>query len=710
MIRLLLVWAIAVALAENSYVVANSFVVSLSDPKAGYRNLRKLGFQIKVLSDKHLLISKGPESTKIYSISDDAECLRLKMAVEQVSDCSPNHVYSLSSRIQDTLVPNQWGLRAVEANEQIWDETSGESVVVAVTDTGVDYTHADLAENIYFNLDEIPNDGIDNDNNGYVDDVVGWSGVTNNGLSMDRHGHGTHVAGIIAAQINGFGVVGVAPRAKILPVKVLNDQGYGNLATIVAGLNYVKTLRTRGVNIRVINASWGGGAHSTVLQNLINELHGLGVVFVAAAGNSASNNDHHPTYPANYINSVSVASIDESRLISFFSNYGNSVHIGAPGSAIVSTLPDGRYGSMSGTSMAAPFVSGALALFFDKYPSLTASEAVSVLLDTCVKNPDIADKIRNGCTLNVRTLLARESQQPPSMNPDDFRLVRNLDSLSFGHVGTLSNTLAFTNNDEGEARINVENLSYNGVPINSITVSSNFLLYLDGNRNIFDFLPITQLFGNLRRAISLLSSDWIVRHASFSTNDGLTIFMAGRHYANKNADIKVALSMYEQGGYRLRYSINRTAWNSDLRNELRIVFFGNSTSRRYANFRPIHPNATFNLAPDKNYSLRIDKLAIGANPTGLAVQAYGAGSGSIYGYFYINGRKCQKRVPVALVHGHGRRLSVLNQVPNYSIVFRGILPDNHSKSARLDNRKIKGLHLVSTTRFTVDDACRMLTR
>lgn len=304
----------------------------------------------------------------------------------------PNYIWQASSTLpNDPRFGEQWGLRSVAPNDpdifdinadKAWDITTGDSsVVVAVIDGGVDTNHEDLRDNIFRNVGEIPDNGIDDDGDGFIDDVQGWDFHHNDNRVFDNEpgdDHATHVAGIIGARgNNAVGVSGVCWRVTILPIKALGPNG-GSISNIINAYGYVKTLRDRGVNIRVVNNSYGGPARSLAAEDAINQLNQSGILFVAAAGNDHRDNRRFPTYPANYSlpNVIAVAATAEGFGIdSFYSNYGKpKVMLAAPGTDILSTLPNNSYGYGSGTSMAAPFVSGAAALVVAARPdvSLTA--------------------------------------------------------------------------------------------------------------------------------------------------------------------------------------------------------------------------------------------------------------------------------------------------------------------------------------------------
>ena len=257
--------------------------------------------------------------------------------------------------------------------------TGSSSVVVAVIDTGVDYNHVDLAANIWTNPGEIAGNGIDDDGNGFVDDVHGYDFANNDGNPMDDNGHGTHVAGTIAAVgNNSLGVTGVAWSTSIMPLKFLSANGSGYLSDAVEAINYATMMRTRyGVNVRVDNNSWGGGGFSSAMQSAIQAANDAGILFVAAAGNSGTNNDASPQYPANYDspNVISVAATDQNGQLASFSNYGaTTVDLAAPGVSIYSTTPNNTYSTYSGTSMATPHVSAVAALAWALNPDATVAE------------------------------------------------------------------------------------------------------------------------------------------------------------------------------------------------------------------------------------------------------------------------------------------------------------------------------------------------
>ena len=310
---------------------------------------------------------------------------------------------------------------------EAWNVTTGSrAVVVAVIDTGIDYRHTDLAANMWRNPGEIPGDGIDNDGNGFIDDVYGWDFANNDADPFDDEGHGTHVAGTIGAVgNNGTGVVGVNWQVSLMALKFLGADGSGTTSAAIAALNYATMMRqTHGVNVVATNNSWGGGGASTALTNAIVAGGNAGILAVAAAGNESANNDTTPSFPAN-VNStavISVAATDASNRLASFSNYGaTTVDVAAPGVGIYSTTPNNSYASYSGTSMAAPHVAGLVALMAAANPQATASQIRSAILSTAVPVASLAGKVATGGLINaaaaVNLIRGTEPPLPPPPPP-----------------------------------------------------------------------------------------------------------------------------------------------------------------------------------------------------------------------------------------------------------------------------------------------------
>ena len=268
--------------------------------------------------------------------------------------------------------------------------------LVAVIDTGIDTSHPDLKNNLWTNPGEIPGDGIDNDGNGYIDDVHGFNFARKTGDPADDHSHGTHCSGTIAAQGNNAeGIVGVNWDANVMGLKFLGP-GYGSLSDAVEAIEYATKM-----GVDVTSNSWGGGPYSQALSDAISGFPGL---FIAAAGNDSSDNDIRPTYPASYKlpNVISVASTDANDQLSTFSNFGQkSVDIAAPGTKIYSTIPGGQYALKSGTSMACPHVAGVAALIMSTFPELPVADVKAAILRGSDKLENLDGTVAGSRRLNA---------------------------------------------------------------------------------------------------------------------------------------------------------------------------------------------------------------------------------------------------------------------------------------------------------------------
>jgi len=285
-----------------------------------------------------------------------------------------------------------------------WSVTTGsDDVVVAVIDTGVDYTHSDLANNIWVRPVSVP-PYVDR-RVGIIQDLHGYNAVANNADPMDENGHGTHCAGIIGAEgSNNLGIAGVNWKVRIMPLKFMNAGGFGNTKDAIECINYVIDRRNKGVNVRVISASWGSTVKSRALEDIIRKAYEAGILFVAASGNASANTDRSPHYPSSYKlkNIISVAALDRNDQLASFSNYGpTSVQIAAPGKEILSTWLNDEYEAHSGTSMATPMVAGVAALVLSKQPKLSVEALRQKLLDSVDKLDSLKGKVVTGGRINA---------------------------------------------------------------------------------------------------------------------------------------------------------------------------------------------------------------------------------------------------------------------------------------------------------------------
>jgi subtilisin family serine protease len=342
-------------------------------------NLADIQLGAKVIKEfRHV---GGVQLLKLTGRTSLQHALRTIRSHPDVLYAEPNYRVQMNATPDDPLFSSQWALngnqyvKGINAPEA-WDLTTGsKDAVVAVVDSGVDYTHPDLASNMFRNSTDCNDNGIDDDGDGYIDDCYGINVLAGNSDPMDDHYHGTHVAGIIgAAGNNSIGVVGVNWKTRILACKFLDAEGYGSMAGAIACLDYIAEMKDRGVNIVASNNSWSGGDYSQALHDAIDALRQRGILFIATAGNYNQDNDALLTYPCSYNlpNILCVAATDEwSGWVAYGSNWGKrTVHLAAPGENILSTMPAGygNYGTLSQTSVAAPFVTGVVGLIHALHP------------------------------------------------------------------------------------------------------------------------------------------------------------------------------------------------------------------------------------------------------------------------------------------------------------------------------------------------------
>jgi thermitase len=307
-----------------------------------------------------------------------------------------------------------WGLKKIEI-EKSWNISKGnKKIIVAIIDTGVDIDHPDLKNNLWTNSNEIPNNGIDDDHNGFIDDIYGWNFVNNTNKPFDFHGHGTHVAGIIH---------NVAPEVSFMVLKYFDPLSVSenNLTNTVKAIDYAVAN-----GAQIINYSGGGFGKNPLEEAAIKRAKDKNILFVAAAGNDTTDSDRQGFYPASYdfSNIISVASLTQDSELVKSSNFGiHTVDIAAPGKDIYSTLPNGRYGYMTGTSQATAFVTGVLAILMDSRPDIKTSEKfIEYLVKTGDFEENLSGKTKYKTKLNSYRALAMKGQDANTngLNADIF--------------------------------------------------------------------------------------------------------------------------------------------------------------------------------------------------------------------------------------------------------------------------------------------------
>ena len=284
-----------------------------------------------------------------------------------------------------------WNLNSINAPESWAAGFLGQGVTVAVIDTGVDLDHPELVSQLFVNPGEISGNGIDDDGNGFVDDVSGWDFASGDNKPDDVNGHGTHVAGTIAARNDGVGVTGVAPQARILPVRVLGNNGSGSSDNVAAGIRYAADM-----GAKIINLSLGGG-YSQVIDSAIRYAGAVGSLIVAAAGNESASLPGYPArFSVTYDNVISVGAFDSSSRLGSFSNHvgpSRAIQVDAPGVGIRSTYVGGRLATFSGTSMATPHLAGVAALVWSANPRLTAAQVRNLIVGGTIGSATGSDAI-----------------------------------------------------------------------------------------------------------------------------------------------------------------------------------------------------------------------------------------------------------------------------------------------------------------------------
>lgn len=408
------------SLANAANKQSNGFLVEIRNPNS--KHIQKLVHSGKM---ELLKLSFGTFGYVAEGKAADALNYSTVMSLSNrraIGSIQPNYIYSglEVAAPQDRNWSTQWGFQNNGNNNwmkgpkgedihamEAWEITKGShDVVVAVIDSGVMVNHPDLEGNIYTNLAEQNGiNGIDDDGNGYIDDVHGYDFGDKDPETEDGVGHGTHVAGLIGARHNTIGIAGVMDNVKILPLKFLNKENKGDTKDAILAIDYAIKM-----NANIINASWGSHIKSDVLEKAIQAASEKGILFVAAAGNSKEDNHKNPIYPASYTvsNIIAVGATNGAGRKAGFSNYGKSlVHIFAPGVYSISITPDGKNLFKSGTSSAAPLVSGALGLLLSKYPNIKAEEAKERLMKAS-DNKETFTEFGLAGRLNIYRLLTEQ--------------------------------------------------------------------------------------------------------------------------------------------------------------------------------------------------------------------------------------------------------------------------------------------------------------
>lgn len=414
------------------------------------------------------------DTSSLISYHSKSELITAIASLKQdhtVSSIQPNFTYHLLDSTDEPGLSKQWwayndgnfmdGFKnqatlGIDINvKNPWDNyAGGRDVIVAVLDSGIDYTHEDLKDVLWTNPNEIENDGIDNDNNGYIDDIRGWNYYLNSNDTYNKEttedNHGTHCAGIIGASKNGVGIAGITSNAnvKIMSLKALGGpKSTGTTKDLVNAIKYAELM-----GATICNISAGTENPDPLLQSIITD---SSMLFVVAAGNGDNNqmgsdNDQHPVYPASFDldNIISVANLQCNGILHTSSNYGlKSVDLAAPGTTIYSTLVNGRYGYLSGTSMAAPMVTGTLAMVYSLKEDITLLQAKTIILNTVKELPSLSGRLVTGGMLDIYSAISIDDAKLLSLDTTAPNIKTKIKSIKDSYKKKLTVTVIDSDNN-----------------------------------------------------------------------------------------------------------------------------------------------------------------------------------------------------------------------------------------------------------------------
>jgi thermitase len=381
----------------------------------------KMAGRMRVFSEFQVRVRRHYSSIDVYRVKGQPgdlteDMIRRLSRHPDIESVEPNYKrYLKAVTPNDPLFSSQWALQTMMCPVAWEIETGDPSIVIAFADTGIDYDHEDLRNNLWKNLGEDwvggkpGNNGLDDDNDGYVDNYHGVNTITGSGDPFDDEGHGTHVAGIAGAEGNNLeGVTGINWTVSIMALKFIGAGGFGDVGDEIEAIDFAKEH-----SVRVVNMSFGSSYFSIQERNAI--ANAPEILFISAAGNEGTNNDVVPSYPANYDlpNIISVANSLHSDTLAFSSNYGpQTVSVAAPGQAILSTIPNDLYDTLSGSSMSTAFVSGLAALVLAKRPGMTASGLKDQILRTVDVVPELEAQLLTGGRVNTYRALTEQVVGP----------------------------------------------------------------------------------------------------------------------------------------------------------------------------------------------------------------------------------------------------------------------------------------------------------
>ncbi len=734
------------AFAEPLKVYRDQYIIEPSISATGAaRALSSVGVKTirSVGSGGATLVSPATSAARISGASEvvdldpnDTVCISL-LKTGAVKSCSPNYqVKATATSPNDPQFSSTWGMSesGIDA-PSAWDITRGSaSVIVAIIDTGVDYTHPDLAANIWTNSGEIPNNGIDDDHNGYVDDIHGMNAINHSGNPMDDNLHGTHVAGTIGAVgNNSVGVAGVNWSVKMMALKFLDSEGSGSLSDAIEAIDYMVLMKNRGVDIKVVNNSWGGGGYSAALHNAIIRAKDAGIIFTAAAGNESNDNDANPSYPASYDvnNVVSVAAIDSNQNVAGFSNYGaSSVDIAAPGVSILSTSPGNSYRTLSGTSMATPHVTGALALLLSNEPWLPYEQAINRVYDSGLEVSSLTGVVRTGRKVSVSRMIHNLTAPitppapPPTCNYSMSSTVYSPDTSADAEPVVIQ---------ADEANFYALSLPFifpfHGQSVSTIYISPNGVVYTQRAPTSMDYQNSAKAPTN---SIAALHSDLVadrdpqgVRVAADSTH--ATIYWKMKHYSRRSgADAEVRLTLYSDGRIEDSFAFGDSLTETAVRSQSTVGLAGSTTasSYTYAYNSSLIANRTAVLftpnCGDSSSGVAIASLKIkgykNRKPTSrlvpgqsVRVSLSGTGAGNVTLQAAFNRRVCTNTKLTAFNSGavlNGKLPKVPAGITSLTLTALGAKGEARFDQSSAARRSARRVSKISTKRF--DNYCATL--
>ena len=415
--------------AQAFEVVPGEILVKIADAPKALRALSKYEGEGSVSA-----VAGLPRlyKLKLKTPSTQDQLMNQLKTDSMIEYAEPNYLFTTNQQSDGPEFNSQWAYKTLEL-ASVWDLgiKGSHQIKVGILDTGIDWNHPDLINNLFTNAQEIPGNGVDDDNNGFIDDIHGWNFVNGTPNSQDDNKHGTHVSGIAGAVGgNDIGVAGVAWEMSLVPLKFLDDRGRGTLEHAIEAIGYARQM-----GVQIMNCSWSAKVTPPrALQEAVELAGHQNMLFVVAAGNDSMNIDQFPVSPASIHadNVLVVAATDSSDTLAVFSNYGiQTVHVAAPGVGIMSTLPQGKYGLLSGTSMATPHMTGLATLLLANEPELTALQIRQRIMKSSARVPKLRRLLQARGRANA--LNAISSQFPDNTDPSPTDWISEKSNVKTAH-------------------------------------------------------------------------------------------------------------------------------------------------------------------------------------------------------------------------------------------------------------------------------------